>query len=676
MANYLDITGLGTLWNNIKSSFVAKSSVSAKSTTLSWNTETEIANIDGKSIKITIPANPNTDTNTAQLQVSDTTNKRINTKESTGNYIQFTSGTNKFTVGDGTSSFDVGVTPSISNNVTYSGTLVSGQIATYDGTSGVIKASGYTIQTSVPANALFTDTDTKNTAGSTEKAATKLYLVGAETQGANPQTYSNAKVYIGTDDCLYSGNSKVLTSLAHTITVKSGVKSDGSTEISGTSGSDANPTVTLGDSGVTAGSYGDSNAQTPGYSGTFKVPYITVNSKGIVTAISAHNVTIPASDNTNTAQLQVSDTTNKKISTTESSSKYIQFTAGTNKFTVGDGTNSFDVDVTPYIANVVTGSGLTNNAIILGSGSSGIQTSSKTITTSLGNDDTTVPTSKAVQTAITSATAGLSGAMHFIGTSSTAITDGGTENPTITGYSGTAKTAGNVLLYGSQEFVWTGSAWELLGDEGSYALKTTTVTGTGVLGGGGAISSNQTITHNTSGVHAQDTAQNYGPSANVSGDNGNTIKVPQISVDKYGHITSVTERTYTSVDHTYTVNNANLYLQAGGTTVKTFSANASSDVTLNIATGSSNGTIKVGETEVSVAGLGTAAYTNSTAYAGSGHDHTLSIATDSGTNELTLAASTKYKLTAGGKTFVFTTPADTGTTDEALTTAEIAAILV
>lgn len=39
------------------------------------------------------------------------------------------------------------------------------------------------------------------------------------------------------------------------------------------------------------------------------------------------------------------------------------------------------------------------------------------------------------------------------------------------------------------------------------------------------------------------------------------------------------------------------------------------------------------------------------------HTHTLTIAGDSGTNALTLAANTKYKLTAGGSTFIFTTPA-------------------
>lgn len=56
-----------------------------------------------------------------------------------------------------------------------------------------------------------TTQDTRNTAGTTEKANTKLFLVGAESQGANPQTYSNAKVYIGIDGKLYSDNKEVST---------------------------------------------------------------------------------------------------------------------------------------------------------------------------------------------------------------------------------------------------------------------------------------------------------------------------------------------------------------------------------------------------------------------------------------------------------------------------------
>lgn len=80
--------------------------------------------------------------------------------------------------------------------------------------------------------------------------------------------------------------------------IYSGTKSDGTNISSGTASSG---NMTLGDSGVTAGSYGDTSNQTPSYGGTFNVPSITVNAKGIVTGISAHTVKIPASDNTNTA---------------------------------------------------------------------------------------------------------------------------------------------------------------------------------------------------------------------------------------------------------------------------------------------------------------------------------------------------------------------------------------
>jgi hypothetical protein len=64
----------------------------------------------------------------------------------------------------------------------------------------------------------------------------------------------------------------------------------------------------------------------------------------------------------------------------------------------------------------------------------------------------------------------------------------------------------------------------------------------------------------TSGV----TAGSYGPTANVSGTNGTTINVPQITVDAYGRVTGVTNRTYTSVD-TDTHYTTRIYAGASGT---------------------------------------------------------------------------------------------------------------
>lgn len=84
-------------------------------------------------------------------------------------------------------------------------------------------------------------------------------------------------------------------------------------------------------------------------------------------------------------------------------------------------------------------------------------------------------------------TASLTGAMHFIGSTSTALTDGANTSTLVAKTTNslirtTNFVAGDVVLYGDQEFVWNGSTWELLGDEGSYALKSSTDTAIKSLG--------------------------------------------------------------------------------------------------------------------------------------------------------------------------------------------------
>lgn len=70
----------------------------------------------------------------------------------------------------------------------------------------VPKLNGVTVGSSPK----FTDTDTKNTAGSTDSSS-KLFLIGATSQAANPQTYSQDTAYVGTDGNLYSGSKVVAT---------------------------------------------------------------------------------------------------------------------------------------------------------------------------------------------------------------------------------------------------------------------------------------------------------------------------------------------------------------------------------------------------------------------------------------------------------------------------------
>ena len=70
------------------------------------------------------------------------------------------------------------------------------------------------------------------------------------------------------------------------------------------------------------------------------------------------------------------------------------------------------------------------------------------------------------------------------------------------------------------------------------------------------------------------TAGTYGPSANVTGSDGNTITVPEITVDAKGRITSIVNRTYTSVDTntTYSAMTASEATTGTDTTARSISA--------------------------------------------------------------------------------------------------------
>lgn len=98
------------------------------------------------------------------------------------------------------------LTSGVQTNVINAPTASGG--STYGpGTNGqVLKSNGTTVYWTSDNNS-----DTKNTAGTTNKTGTKMFIAAATEQSANPVTYSNSNVYIGTDNCLYSGGAKVLT---------------------------------------------------------------------------------------------------------------------------------------------------------------------------------------------------------------------------------------------------------------------------------------------------------------------------------------------------------------------------------------------------------------------------------------------------------------------------------
>lgn len=256
------------------------------------------------------------------------------------------------------------------------------------------------------------------------------------------------------------------------------------------------------------------------------------------------NTTIVADGKTDTVELTAGnniaitpDATNDKITiaATDTNTTYT-FAGGTNQFTVTPSNGTAQtVSVTPSIANNVTGSNLTANTIILGNGNSGVKKSGKTIVTTLGSDDTTLPTSKAVKDAIDA----LPEPMIFKGTLGT----GGTITSLPAAASGnngftykviTAGTYASQSAKAGDVFISNGNSWNLIpsGDEPSGTV-TNIATGTGLTGG--PITSSGTISH-------ADT------SSQASVSNSGRTYIQSITLDSMGHVTGIASATETVVN--------------------------------------------------------------------------------------------------------------------------------
>jgi hypothetical protein len=139
-----------------------------------------------------------------------------------------TAGTTKYLREDGTWVVPTNTTYTAGSGLSLSGTqfkhtnsVTAGTVGTSTASSGstltvpyvTYDAQGHVTATGTRTHTIsgFATTDTKNTAGTTNKTGTKMFIAAATSQGANPQTYSNSNCYIGTDNCLYSNGTKVLT---------------------------------------------------------------------------------------------------------------------------------------------------------------------------------------------------------------------------------------------------------------------------------------------------------------------------------------------------------------------------------------------------------------------------------------------------------------------------------
>ena len=140
-------------------------------------------------------------------------------------------------------------------------------------------------------------------------------------------------------------------------------------------------------------------------------------------------------------------------------------------------------------------------------------------TSAIADNDTSADlTTKAqVATYVAEKTAGLTGAMHYKG-----------EVAAIPPATGTYESGDVVLLASSsKEYIYDGTSWTEFGDEGSYALKTVTITAGNGLTGGGSLEANRTIAHAVPNSVASDVTAATGTFING------------ITFDEFGHVTSV-----------------------------------------------------------------------------------------------------------------------------------------
>lgn len=156
---------------------------------------------------------------------------------------------------------------------------------------------------------------------------------------------------------------------------------------------------------------------------------------------------------------------------------------------------------------------------------------------------------------VTAADLGLTGALVFLGTTTTNIVDASTTNPITVGGKSVTAINGNVVLYGNQEFMWNNTFWELLGDEGSYALKTVQIIAGNGLTGGGTLEQNRTLNIGQgAGITVTaDAIAHADTSTQASVNNSGRTYIQDITLDEFGHVTGLSSATETVVDTNQTI---------------------------------------------------------------------------------------------------------------------------
>ena len=174
--------------------------------------------------------------------------------------------------------------------------------------SGTFSVPNFTVDSYGRLTAASAITYTLPSSGNTDKKVTQT-VTGDTNTSARPvligMSFSDAspKAFATTTDTCYAAHTVWIEPKSGKLTATS-FGGDGSALTSLNASNISSGTLAkerLATSGVTAGSYGNSSNQTPGYGSTFNVPYITVDKYGRVTSISNKTVKIPDTDNSNTS---------------------------------------------------------------------------------------------------------------------------------------------------------------------------------------------------------------------------------------------------------------------------------------------------------------------------------------------------------------------------------------
>ena len=196
------------------------------------------------------------------------------------------------------------------------------------------------------------------------------------------------------------------------------------------------------------------------YGSATKVPVITVDSKGAITAIEEKSIAFPAETDitigaaTGSGNVVASLTANGHTITP----KMVNAVVANDAITAATKNSLVKYDAKGLVTSgVAAGTAATKDV------------ATEAISTS-ANDN--LVTGAQVKTYVDSAVAGLAGAMHFVGVSTT--DPKGTTGATVSGH--TKWSAGDVVIYGNKEFVLDkaenkAANWHELGDESIYAVK-------------------------------------------------------------------------------------------------------------------------------------------------------------------------------------------------------------